>query len=277
MLIQLENYLATPEARVAFGPGVSEAMKATKDLESQVEETVRWAAPGSDVSKMRANVARWAAAHPTDGDLATRESIRADLASRILGDDLPVLAIAGEASADIQAIIARLDYLPFALPKQAAWEAELAYLDFAEPRVTQVLDRADKAMRRLDQAIEWLGPGLDQLADRQREAMMDAVTQQRVAFGALIAAERQGLMHAVSEERRLVLDAVREKQKAATEDVRRRTLEKTDEASRKANVFADRVLVIAAGLVAAAILLWGAVTLWVQRAAEREPRASKEG
>jgi hypothetical protein len=60
MLVQTQNYLATPESR-DFGAASTEARAATRDVEERVEETFRWAAPDRDPDKARAEIARWAA------------------------------------------------------------------------------------------------------------------------------------------------------------------------------------------------------------------------
>lgn len=264
MLIQMEDYLSTPEARADFGAAGAEALAATRDVEQRLEETFRWAAPGRDPATVRAEIASWAAAHPVDGTLATRRSLREDLAARTAGGELSAFMAAAVAQEDIEGIIARMDFLPAILPKQAMWEAELAYQDYAEPRVEQMLHRADAALARVDRVLLWLGgPGLQGLAEREREALMAAVDRQRVAVAGMIAAERE-----------LILEELRKERVAAIDDVRRMAKTATDDASRGAKDVAAYVLVRAALLVAGAILLWGAVALLVRRAGPAGPRAS---
>jgi hypothetical protein len=255
MLVQTENYLSTPESRAAFGEASAEARAATLDIEERVEETFRWAAPDRDPAKARAEIARWAAAHPIDAVLATRRSLREDLATRTAGDELSAFAAAAVAQEDLQGIIARMDFLPAILPKQSMWEAELAYQDYAEPRVEQMLRRADAALSRVDEVLLWLGgPGLQGLADREREALMAAVDKQRVAVAELVAAERVE-----------ILEELRKERVAAIEDVRRMAKAATDDASRGAREVADHVLWRAALLVGGAILLWGVVAFLLRR------------
>ena len=177
--------------------------------------------------------------------------------------------------AEVRAGIARMGFLPTILPKQSIREAALAFQDFAEPRVEQLLHRTDAALDRVDDLLGWLGgPGLQVIADEEREAMMAAVDKQRLAVAELVAAERDQLTAFVARERGIVLEELRKKRVAATQDVRRLARAATDDASRSAKEVVDDALVRAALLVAGAILLWGAVTLLVRRALPAGPRAS---
>jgi hypothetical protein len=274
LLLQLEHYLESEEGKGAFGPGGSEALAATRDVEARVEETYRWAAPDRDPAVIRARLDAWARQHPIDGYLSARRSLREDLASRIAGEELSAFETLGAAEEDLKGLIARIDYLPSSVPKQAIWEAELAFQDFAAPRVEQVLVRADQALGRLDKMIAWLGgPGLEGLADHERRALMDAVAEERVALEALLDAQREQITRYVSQERALILADVDRVRAAAAEDVRRIAREATEDASRKAAHVIDRALLGIALIVAGAILLWGAVSWWLRRGVRRVPPA----
>ncbi len=274
LLLQLENYLDSDAGKAAFGPGVAVAQAATREVEARVEETYRWAVPDRDPSVLRARLDAWAREHPIDGNLATRRSLREDLASRIAGDGLSAFEAVGVAEEDLRGLIARVDYLPSMVAKQALWQAEIAFEDQGAPRVEAVLLRADAALGRLDQVIAWMGgPGLEGLADHERKALMDAVTEQRIALATLVDAEREQLSRFASQERALVLAEVDRVRIATMEDARRIAREATEEGARKASEVLDRALLRAALVVAGAILLWGAISWWLRRGARREAEA----
>jgi hypothetical protein len=242
-----------------------------------VEETYRWAVPDRDPAELRTRLDAWAREHPIDGNLATRRSLREDMASRIAGDGLSAFEAVGVAEEDLRGLIARVDYLPSMVAKQALWQAEIAFEDQGAPRVEAVLLRADAALGRLDQVISWLGgPGLEGLADHERKALMDAVTEQRQALATLVDAERAEISRFASQERALVLAAMDRLRLEATEDARRIIREATEEGARKASAVVDRALLRAALLVAGAILLWGAVSWWLRRGRDRV-RLRQEG
>jgi hypothetical protein len=270
LLVQFEEFLETPEGRAAFGPGVAEALAATRDVEARVVETYRWAVPDRDPALLRARLVEWSRAHPIEGYLSTRRSLQEDLAGRMTSDELSVFQAAAVAAEDLRGIIARMDHLSTALPKQAIWEAELAFQDLGAPRLEQVLQRADQALARLDHVIAWLGgPGLEGLADRERQAILDGVTQQRLAIASLIDVERKELTRFVTQERAQILDDVNRMRVAAAGDVERLTRQATEDASRKATELVDRILLRVALILAGAILLWGAVAYGVRQGARR--------
>ena len=270
MAIQAQDLLARPSAPAGLGPATGEAVAALRELEGALVETFRWAQPGPDTARVRAELARWAAAHPVAGSLATRRSLREDLAARTAGEELSGFAAAAGALEDLQGIAARMDVLPTLLPRVALWEAELAYRDAGAPRVEQALERADAVLARTDRLLRWLGePGLGPFAAAEREALIAAVDRQRVAAGELLATERAGLEAFVEKERRAVLEELRRERLAAVADLRALGAEATDRAARSARDLADHLLLRAGLLAAGAILLWGAVAFRVRRAARR--------
>ena len=126
-----------------------------------------------------------------EGNLATRQSLVEDIADRTANPELSAFQSVGVASDNLAGIVARLDFLPAVLPKQSIWEAELAYQDYGEAQVRQMLKRADLALDRVDRVLLWLGgPGLDGFAERQRIAMMAAVDRERLALTELVEPSR---------------------------------------------------------------------------------------
>jgi len=275
MLIQMEDYLSRPEVKVDFGTAGAEALATTRDLEGRIEETLRWAVPGRDLAKVRVEIARWALAHPLDRSLAARRTLREDLAQRAAGEELSAFSAISAAQEDIQGIIARMDFLPTILPKQFLWEAELAYEDLAEPRVAQMLQRADAALGRAEQVVRWLGgTGLHELATEEREALMAAVNEQRLALGELVDEERSKVANLVASERATILEELRTERVAITEDARHVAKAATDDAAHAAKDVANYVLLRVALLVAGAILLWGVVAFLVRRTGPAGSRPS---
>jgi hypothetical protein len=276
-LIQLEHYAESADGKAAFGPGAPELLAAARDLDARIEETYRWAVPDRDPAPLRARLEAWARQHPTDGNIASRRSLREDLATRIAGDELSAFEAVGVAEEDLRGLIARIDFLPTMVPRQAIWEAELAFEDQGAPRVEQVLRRADAALQRLDHVIAWMGgPGLEGLADKERKALMDAVTEQRQALESLVDAQREQVTRFASQERAQIMAEIDRLRVAAMEDVRRVAKEATEEAARKTSEVVDRALLRAALIVAGAILLWGAVS-WVLRRGGRRDAAALVG
>jgi hypothetical protein len=266
MLIQVEQFLSSPQAERELGPPREQALAQLEKMEVRVVETVRWAAPNRDPAKLRAELVTWASTHPVEGNLATRRSLREDLAARTAGPELSAFENVGVASDNLEGIIARMDYLPSILPKQSIWEAELAYQDFGLVQVNQMMKRADMAMDRVDRILEWMGgPNLDSFAERERTAMVEAVDRERLALTALVDAEQNKIEQLIARERATVLEEVRKERIAATADVRRAAAESITEASLAAKGVIDHMVLRLALLFAGSILLAGAVAYGVRR------------
>ena len=269
MLIQGEQFLSSPQAERELGPPREQALVQLEKMEARIVETVRWAAPNRDPAKLRAELVVWASAHPLEGNLAMRRSLREDLAARTAGPELSAFESVGVVSDNLEGIIARMDYLPSILPKQSIWEAELAYQDFGMVQVNQMMKRADMAMDRVDRILEWMGgPNLDAFAERQRTAMLEAVDRERLALTSLVEAEQNKLDELVARERATVLEEVRKERIAATADVRRAAAESIGEASLAAKGVIDHLVLRLAFLFAGSILLAGGVAYLLRRRAE---------
>ena len=270
MLIQVEQYLATPLALNELGPARNKALAQLERMEGRVEETVRWAAPARDPAKIRAELVRWATAHPVEGNLSARRSLREDLADRTAGPELSTFQSVGVATDSLDAIVARLDFLPTILPKQSIWEAEIAFQDFGQGQVNQLMRRADLALGGVDHMLQWLGgPGLDAFAERQGVALKAAVERERLALISLVDAEQARLGELVARERGTVVEEIRKERIAATADVRQAAAESIEQASLAAKGVIDHLILRLALLFAGSILLWGVVATVVRRRVQR--------
>jgi hypothetical protein len=268
MLIQGEQYLASPRAQAELGAAREPVLVQVKIMEQRVEGTFRWAAPARDPAEIRAGLTRWATRYPIEGSLSARRSIREDLADRTAGPELSAFASVGVAADELKGILARMDFLPTLVPKQSIWEAELAYEDFGDPKMTQLLNRADLTLGRVDSMLQWLGgPSLEGFADRQRSALLAAVDRERMALEALVNAENETVSGLVARERTLLLEQVQKERIAATADVRQAAAESIGKAQLAAQDVIDHLLLRLALLVAGAILLWGAVAAFLRRRA----------
>jgi len=267
MLIQGEQYLTAPPSQ-NLGAAREQVLIQVKSMEQRVEETFRWAAPDRDPVQIRAALTRWATKYPIQGNLSDRRSLREDLAERTAGPELSAFEEVGLGVDALGGILARLDFLPTLLPKQSIWQAELAYEDFGDPKVAQLLNRADLAMGRVDSMLEWLGgPSLDGFASRQRDAVLAAVDHEREALEALVNAENETISVLVARERTLLLEQVQKERIAATADVRQAAAESIGKAELAAKDVIDHFLLRLALLVAGAILLWGGVLAFLRRRA----------
>jgi hypothetical protein len=255
LLVQAEAYLESPEGKAAFGPGATTVLATTKDLELRIKGIAHWAVPDKDLARVDAQVRAWAVKHPVQLTFATRDSIEPTLVNMAPGEELSAFAMVGLMSDDLEGLISRMDFLPIMVPRQATWQAELAYLDLMEPRVELGLTRAGEALQRVDDMIAWLGTtGLEGFAEEQRVQIMKAFASERMEIEKLLDRERAGVEAFVDRERSEIAALVQRERVAAMADAQRLADHATVEAARQARELVDHALARIAVLIGAALL-----------------------
>ncbi len=260
LLVQAEQYLESPEGRAAFGPGAAIVLATTRELEGRVQEIARWAVPSVDLIEIRSKVQAWAEKHPVRLTFATRDSIEQYLVTIAPTEQLSAFAVVGQLNEDMNGLIGRMDFLPLLLPRQATWQAELAYVELMDPKMEAALRRAGEAMDKLDGMIAWLGTeGLDGFANEQRIEIMRAIASERIEIEKLVGRQRGELQAFVEKERAEIAALVQRERAAVLADARSLADHATREAERSAKEVVDHALlrlaaVLGAFLVVAAVL-----------------------
>jgi hypothetical protein len=158
-----------------------------------------------------------------------------------------------------------MDFLPVMVPRQATWQAELAYLDLMEPRVEVGLARAEEALQRVDDMIAWLGTtGLEGFAEEQRIQIMKAFAAERVEIERLLDRERAGVEVFVARERTEIAALVQRERAAAMADAQRLADHATTQAAKQARELVDHAFA-RLGLLVGATLLGVLVIVLVAR------------
>jgi hypothetical protein len=266
LLVQAEDYLSSPEGKAAFGGGAGVMLEAARDLQRRLKVVAEWAAPHRDLASVEARLRAWAARHPVKATFSTRESIDDQLATVLPPDDAGLAALASGVGESLDGIVARLDFLPVMVPHQAIWQAELAYVDLVDPRMEAALRRGDEALRRVDSMVGWLGgPGLDAFADRQREALFDALDEERLAIESAVEGERAAVFAFATREREAAMAQVRAERIAAMEDLRRLVDQVGADAEARARSVVDHALWRLAAILAVAVVAGAALVAWSRR------------
>ena len=271
LLVQMEMYLESPEGNADLGPGAVMVLATTKDLQGRVREIARWAVPDRDLSRVDEKVRAWAQEHPVGLSLASRDSIEPYLVSLAPAEELSAFAVVGLMSEDLAGLASRMDFLPFMLPNQFTWQAELAYIDLVDPRLDVVLSRGGQAFQQIDAMLAWLGTtGLEGLAEEQRIQIMRAVSEQRTGLEATLDRQREEFEAFVRKERTEIAARVTRERVAAMEDAQRFTDRATSDAARRATEMADYVLACIAILLGAGFVVGLAIT-WMGRRRRPSP------
>jgi hypothetical protein len=250
---------------------VAGLLATTRDLEKRIREIAAWAVPGRDLGPIDAKVREWAAQHPVRAGFASRDGVESYLVTVAPGEALSAFAAVGVMTEDLQGLIGRMDFLPVMVPRQATWQAELAYLDLMDPRLELALNRGGQALQRIDDMLAWLGTtGLESFAEEQRVQLMRALTTQRVEVEKLVDRQRAELQAFVEKERGQVAEMVARERVAAMADAQRLADHATAEAARQAREVVDHAVSRVALLLVAAVV-GGLVIAWVARRRPARP------
>ncbi len=269
LLVQAEQYLESPEGAVAFGPGAVDVLATTRDLERRVQEIAQWAFPEKDLTRVRSKVQAWAEKHPVRLTFATRDSIETDLVTMAPTEELSAFAVVGQLNEDMSGLVSRMDFLPIMVPRQATWQAELAYVNVVEPQLEAALKRAGEAMDKLDGVIAWMGPeGLDAFADDQRVEILRAVAAERIEIEKLVEHQRVEIQAFVDRQREEIAALVGRERAAAIADAQRLTDHATAEATRSAKEVVDHAIVRLAVALGAILILWAVLSWFLRRRAQ---------
>ena len=109
----------------ALGEFHAVVAETVKNMDAEMERTVRLGSPTADVADLRYRVSTWADAHPIQASLVGRQSLDPDLISKVEQSDLGAMASIKALGESIGDLTARLDSYNAYIPKQARWQAEL--------------------------------------------------------------------------------------------------------------------------------------------------------
>lgn len=274
LLVQTEMYLESPDGKADLGRGTAMMLATTKELQGRVREIAHWSVPDKDLSRVDAKVRAWAQEHPVGLTLATRDSIEPYLVSLAPAEELSAFAVLGLVSEDLAGLASRMDFLPFMLPNQFTWRAELAYIELVDPRMDLLLSRGGQALQQLDAMVAWLGSdGLEGFAVEQRVQIMRAASAQRMNIEAALDRQREELEAFVRNERTEIAARVTRERVAAMEGAQRFTDRATSDAARRATEMVDYVLACIAILLGAGFVVGLAIT-WVAQRKRPSPPSS---
>jgi hypothetical protein len=286
---QMRRYFAEGPGREAFGAQQPLASAAMAQIVAVTEATaLSLAASPEAFARRKASVERFAAAHPIESGIATRESAMLELARLTEADGAGAFAAVGEATETLSDITLRLNAYAALLPKVARWQAELAVegvtgRDSLEPTL-EGLDAVGEAARRANELLADVpgaaravsGP-MAELLDRQRLELLAAVAQERLAITHFLTAERETAFAALSAERKAVLEAFSAERAAAMAQFEALTERTLADASVRAGEMGSFVFVRALVLIVAAALFFALGYRFARGRSRRDERTDEAG
>src|SRR5262245_31452003 len=268
LLYQMEGYFETGEGKDDFGPQQEIAVAAVKQMIALTNATAEELYPTAEGFRTRqAQVQDFARAHPVEGAFSARESALTDLA-KFSHADGGALAALGEAQETLADISLRLNAYVTLLPKVARWQAALAAEDVTgRDSLRATLDdvqaigamarRADRLLADIPGAVREASGPLEELVDRQRSEMLDAVARERATLTGFITAERETALAAVSEERKAAMASVAEERAAVLAGLDALSKRSFEDMTTRARSLTNAVFWRGLALIAAAALLFG--------------------
>ncbi|NNK48115.1 MAG: hypothetical protein HKP01_04515 [Gemmatimonadetes bacterium] len=181
---QMRDYLETGKGRDLFGEQQWVALEATRFMEGELERAIELSGQKQDTS-VEARIREFAAENPLTNPYFFRPSPVEHLARYLGQDQLSGLQAVGGMTELMEDMSQRLNTYSELLPRSGRWQAELMLAELADPqRATIFLDMINQI-----EALETLNTFLlntPDLVEEQREILLEAVDQQRIAFEAAL-------------------------------------------------------------------------------------------
>lgn len=181
---QMRDYFTSGSGSDLFGEHQHVALAATRFLEGQLDEAVRLSGQKVDPELDR-GIRDFASENPLNNPYFFRRSPVEVLAKYLGQDQVSGLQAVGSMTELMEEMSQRLNIYAELLPRAGRWQAQLMLAELADPQRAEIyLDILNqlKAMETLDQFLQ----SAPDLVDEQREALLEAVDRQRVAFEAAL-------------------------------------------------------------------------------------------
>jgi hypothetical protein len=219
-IFQMTAYMERPALKQKLGESYPVVAETLRNMDAEMGQLVRQAAPTANVADLRQRVSAWAEAHPIQASLVGRQSVDPDVIRKVGQSDLGLTTSIKTLAEGLGDLDARLDSYNVYLPKQARWQAELLLADSThDPQISAALsnlavlsDSAAKASGNIDRMPE--------LMDQTRKAFEADVDGQRLSAQAFLREELLKTLYALQQERIATMDAVHGERLATTAEIR---------------------------------------------------------
>jgi hypothetical protein len=182
---QMTDFLTTGNGKDLFGDLQPLAIEATRFIEGELQRAFDLAGRERD-PELAAQVRRFATENPLTNPYYFRRSPLEVLATYLGEDYVSGLQAVGSMTELMEDMSQRLNTYSELLPRAGRWQAELMLAQMADPERSaiylEILNQLD-AMNTLNEFLL----GAPDLVDEQRDILLEALDQQRLAFEAALA------------------------------------------------------------------------------------------
>lgn len=209
LIRQLQDYVTRHDVQSPLEPW-KDVVRGTLDrMEHRVVETIKYIGRTDDPIRAREQVNRWAADHPIEDHISTRQSALTDLAEWTASPSGSAFRAVGGITEGMGDLAHRLDVYYEYLPKIGRWQAQLAMEEILTPaeleEMLSALTSVEVSIPRVAEGIE----ALPDLVDTQRDTILDIYTLERDAVLAIVREYIDESFSFVTSERKAALDDVR--------------------------------------------------------------------
>ncbi len=219
LCVQQRDFFVDGRGKDLFGEWHYMAVVASNDILEAVEDIAREIGSPEYFASMKERVETWAAEHPLETILLTREST-APLTAAALGPaGGGTFAAVGNMADEVRDLSARLSVYSELLPKQARWQAAL--LLSAESNGVGILQtlRDVQGLTRDLKGVTALLDSVPQMISAERAAVMSDVTAERIAVMRELANMLEATLVAVERERMTVMADISQERVAALQEL----------------------------------------------------------
>lgn len=215
LCLQMRGFFTEGPGSEVFGAQQGIAIEAVETLEREISGIAKTCAKEAEYEAWRESVlVPWVEVHPIDSLQIVRFSIVPRFAeeARTGANMFGALGSIEEIAFDLSG---RLRFLASELPRQIAWEFELAKQDLLEEEavrsaladLTRASESAERAVEAVDRMVVVV-EGMPALVTAEREAAMEQVQAERMSVLEWAEAERANMVETIAAERSIALDTL---------------------------------------------------------------------
>jgi hypothetical protein len=181
---QMRDYFETGKGRELFGEQQWLAREAAYFIEGELERSIELSGQKDD-PELEESIRAFAAENPLTNPYFFRPS-PVELLAKYLGEDqVSGLQAVGSMTELMEDVVQRMNIYAELLPRSGRWQAELMLAEMADPERSAIYLEILNQIEAMETLNAFLLSAPD-LVDKQRDILLEAVDQQRIAFEAAL-------------------------------------------------------------------------------------------
>jgi hypothetical protein len=181
---QMRDYFETGKGRELFGEQQWLAREAAYFIEGELERSIELSGQKDD-PELEESIRAFAAENPLTNPYFFRPS-PVELLAKYLGEDqVSGLQAVGSMTELMEDVVQRMNIYAELLPRSGRWQAELMLAEMADPERSAIYLEILNQIEAMETLNAFLLSAPD-LVDEQRDILLEAVDQQRIAFEAAL-------------------------------------------------------------------------------------------